>query len=49
MSNAKKVLKKVNFFNDSYQALKLSSALLIATEWPEFKKLDFKKLGRLMK
>jgi UDPglucose 6-dehydrogenase len=49
INNAKKVLKNVKLYNSPYQALKGSSALFLVTEWPEFKKLDFKKVGRLMK
>ena len=49
MKNAKKVLKKVSFCNHSYEALKGSNALVLVTEWPEFLKLDFRKIGKIMK
>lgn len=49
MGGAKKILRKVEYFKDSYKALKDSSALILVTEWDQFKKLDFKKAARLMK
>jgi len=49
INNAKKVLKHVNFFSDPLKALKNSSALILATEWPEFVKLDYQKVAKLMK
>jgi len=48
IDNAKKVLANVAFFVDPYKALKQSEALILITEWPEFKKLDFKKIAKLM-
>jgi len=39
----------VKFFTDPYQALKGADALLLVTEWDEYRKLDFKKIKRLMK
>lgn len=35
--------------SDPYALAKGSSALLLMTAWPEYRKLDFKKIGRLMK
>lgn len=49
LENAKKILKGVNFYQDFYQALKNSEALLLITQWPIFKTIDFKKAGNLMK
>lgn len=46
---SKKLLKNIHFCDTVYKALEDSFALLLVTEWPEFKKLDFKKAGRLMK
>lgn len=48
-NNAKKILKKVKYCPDAYEALKESSALILVTEWPEFKELDFEKIKTLMK
>lgn len=47
--NAKRLIKGVNFFVDPYKALKASDCLILVTEWPEFKNLDFKKVAKLMK
>ena len=33
--------KKINYFSNKYQALKNSNALIIPTEWSEFKNIDF--------
>ncbi|HOJ64875.1 MAG TPA: UDP-glucose/GDP-mannose dehydrogenase family protein [Spirochaetota bacterium] len=43
-SNFKKIFPESNnikYFNDKYESLKNSDALLILTEWEEFKKVDF--------
>lgn len=47
--NAKKVLKGVTFCNDPYSTVKGCDALLIATEWNEFRVLDFEHVKRLLK
>lgn len=48
--NAKKVLgDKVTYTEDVYQALDGADALLLMTEWSEFKELDFAKVKKLMK
>ena len=40
--NAKKELsEEIVFCDDHYEAVKGSDALLIATDWSEFKKVDF--------
>jgi UDPglucose 6-dehydrogenase len=49
MVNAKKVLKKVKYTQDVYEALKGAAVLCLVTEWDEFKKLDFRKVKKLMK
>lgn len=41
-------LEKVTFHKDAYQAIQNSEVLIIATEWPEFAKLDFKKIFKLL-
>jgi len=46
---AKKAIKNIKFFTDPYKALKNSNALILVTEWEEFKSLDFKKAAKLMK
>ena len=47
--NAKKVLKDVTFCNDPYSTVKSCDALVIATEWNEFRVLDMDKIKRLLK
>lgn len=49
MPNAKKVLKGVQFASDPYMAAKGADCLVLVTEWPEFKDLDFKRIHKLMK
>jgi UDPglucose 6-dehydrogenase len=40
---------KVEFFENSYDALKDADALLIVTEWNEFRRPDFPKMKNLMR
>jgi UDPglucose 6-dehydrogenase len=49
MENAKKILKDVEFTKDAYEAIKDVDALIILTEWDEFRNPDFEKLKTLMK
>jgi len=49
MDKAKEALQRVKFCNDSYDVCKTSDCLLIMTEWPEFKELDFLKIKKLLK
>ncbi len=49
MEKAKNILKGVVYCNNPYEAAKDADALLIVTEWQEFKKLDFKKIKSLMR
>ena len=39
-----KYLKKVNFFDNPYSAVKDAEILVIATEWDEFRNLDYNKI-----
>ena len=41
--------KKVTFCSTNYDAIKNSDALLILTEWDEFRNADFEKIKNLMK
>lgn len=41
--------KEIRFFSDPYEACSEASALLIATEWPHYKDLDFTRLAQAMK
>lgn len=49
IANARKVLKKVKFCKNIEETLKNADVLVIVTEWPEFKKIDFQKAAKLMR
>jgi len=50
MEVAKKIIgNKVSFCKDAYEAAKGSDALVIVTDWNEFKELDFKRLKKEMR
>ncbi len=49
MENAQKMLKNVVYGKDAYAVAKDCDCLLLLTEWEEFKKLDFAKIGRSMR
>lgn len=50
MDNAKKELDGViKYCRDPYQACLKADLLIIATEWPQFKRLSWSKIKRLMK
>lgn len=46
---AKKVLSGVEFFDDYLEALKGADALLLITEWTDYKDLDFTKIKQIMR
>ncbi len=45
---AKEILKKIQYCKDPYSVAEGSDALVIITDWPEFKKLDLKKIKTLL-
>ncbi len=50
MDNVKKLLgEKITYFSNPYDAAEGADAILIATEWPEFRAPDFEKLSTLLK
>lgn len=49
MNKAKEVLNDVRFCKDVDNLAKDCDCLVLATEWDEFKKIDFKRLKRTMK
>lgn len=49
MTNAKKIIKSIEFAKDPYSCVKNADLLIVMTEWGEFKKLDLKKLKSYMK
>jgi UDPglucose 6-dehydrogenase len=49
MSNVQQELgTKINYAQSQYQALEGADALLIATEWSEFRTPDFERIGQLL-
>ena len=52
MPEAKKIFKKytknISWFNDAYKAMTKSNALIILTEWNEFRALDISKVKKLL-
>ena len=48
MENAAKVLKHVKLCQTPYEVAEGSDALLLATEWNEFKQIDFTQVKNLM-
>ncbi|MDO8662554.1 MAG: UDP-glucose/GDP-mannose dehydrogenase family protein [Candidatus Omnitrophota bacterium] len=49
MNKARDVLSRITFCADAYSAARSSDCLLIATEWDEFKELDFTRVKKLLK
>ncbi len=49
MENAARTLKSVVLCENPYQVAEKADALVLATEWNEFKQLDFTKIKMLMK
>ena len=49
MDKAREVLTGVKFCKSAYDAAKGSDALMVLTEWNEFKELDFRKVKKLVK
>lgn len=49
INNAKKILTNVSFFINPYEALRNSEAMVLVTEWPEYQKLDYLKVKKIMK
>src|SRR5579871_3866664 len=50
MANVKKILgDKITYHETPYEAAAGADAILIATEWPEFRTPDFEKLASLLK
>jgi len=49
MEKAKQILKGIDYCKDPYETVKDADALLILTEWNEFKELDMEKVRNAMK
>ncbi len=48
MEEAKEIMPDINYAQSAYQAVKNSDAVAILCEWPEFKKLNWKKIKQKM-
>lgn len=49
MDNAKKILDDVKFFESPYEAIQDCDALIVVTEWDEFRNLDMRAVKVLLK
>jgi len=49
IENAKKILSDVKFFEDPYETIRNCDALILATEWNEFRNLDMRTVKILLK
>jgi len=49
IENAKKVLKNIKFFQNPYETIRDCDALIVATEWNEFRNLDMRAVKILLK
>jgi UDPglucose 6-dehydrogenase len=49
INNAKKVLNNVKFFENPYETIRDCDALIVATEWNEFRNLDMRAVKILLK
>jgi len=49
MENARRIFPHITYCQSAYQTAEEADALVIVTEWREFKLLDMEKLGKLMK
>lgn len=47
--NKNKFKNEINFYSNKYNALKNCDALIVVTEWDEFKKADLNKIKKLLK
>lgn len=47
--SAKRLLKKVDYFSNPYEATRNADLLAIMTEWDEFRQIDFSKIKKSMK
>jgi UDPglucose 6-dehydrogenase len=48
ISRAEAILPQVTYHHDPYDAVRDAEALLICTEWEEFRKLDWGRVGQIM-
>lgn len=48
IERARPLFPNVNFQRDPYEAVREADALLLVTEWPEFRQLDWERVAHLM-
>jgi len=49
MDNTKKILPNLTYCQDEYETARNSHALVILTEWNQFRNLDLSKIKKLLK
>lgn len=49
MEEAKKIMPEINYVSDIYETVKDADAVILMTEWNEYRSLDLEKLKKLMK
>ena len=49
MNNAKKEIIDLNYFKTAFEACSGSDAIIICTEWNEFRALNFEEIGKIVK
>ena len=49
MDNVKRLIPEITYCHTAYAALDDADALMIFTEWPQFRTPDFEKMGKLLK
>ncbi|MCD6434700.1 MAG: UDP-glucose/GDP-mannose dehydrogenase family protein [Candidatus Diapherotrites archaeon] len=49
MDNMRKIFPHIQYCNNPYETLANSDAMVLITEWEEFKKLNFEKVKKIMK
>ena len=49
MENTKKILPNLTYCQDEYETAKASNAIVIATEWNQFRNLDLSKIKKILK
>lgn len=49
MEIAKELMPELDYFNDPYEACEGADAVVLMTEWNEYRALDLDKLGKIMK
>lgn len=47
--NAKKLMPDVEYVNSAYKAIQNADAMVVVTEWNEFKEMDFSKIKKALK